>query len=74
MARFRIGDEVRAQRSLGALHESAIVVGTPTHVMPRTLDGAGGEHIEQIEVEFEDGERVTLVADSPAVGQPIEEP
>jgi len=64
---YKIGDRVRAQRSIGGPHEPAEVIATPVHVMPKTLDGAGGERIDQVTVRFEDGDEVTLVAESPAV-------
>jgi hypothetical protein len=64
---YKVGDRIRAQRSIGAPHEPAEVVATPVHVTPKTLDGRGGERIQQVAVRFEDGQELTLVAESPAV-------
>ena len=67
MGRYTVGDKVMAQRALSAPHEPATVVATPVYETPRTLDGQGGERIQQVTVEFEDGVRQTVVADSPAI-------
>ena len=64
---YKIADRVRAQRSIGGPHEPAEVIATPVHVTPKTLDGAGGERIDQVTVRFDDGHELTLVAESPAV-------
>jgi len=44
---YKIGDRVRAQRSIGGPHEPAEVIATPVHVMPKTLPSgchqAGGD-------------------------------
>jgi hypothetical protein len=68
MGRYRVGDRVQVQRAMGAPHEPATVIGTPTHAGARSLTGEGGGRTEQVRVKFDaDGETVTIVADSPAV-------